>query len=164
VAGVTHVDLSSEPEESAAIEFTLSEDEFVAAGLTPSRLASDNRLRPWLKLGAIWGVGALLCVGAYAFVLSDAALLILPVAAPVALGLLVGLMRWHAPARLRRKFRDQRFAAFRQPRRIEASADGLAFSGPTSSLVLARGLPQHAFGCRHRLVAPGFRGGAAQRL
>jgi hypothetical protein len=66
---------SSETEENAAVEFTLSEDEFVAADLTASRLASDNRLRLWLKLGAIWGVGALLCVGAYAFVLSDAALL-----------------------------------------------------------------------------------------
>lgn len=128
-----------EIEESVAVEFALSEDEFAAASRILSLAAVRSRRAMWPLLGGLFLMVLLAWIAA-AFANPGALPQGMATGALIAGGFLVVLAGvastpWMRESFARRRFRDPRFVALRSKRRIAATAAGLAFSGPTETLL-----------------------------
>ena len=132
------------------VEFALTEDEFVAAAFIPTRLRqsalgrSNRRRALWLIFGTAGGIWVLILLGsaiaqhawgvwAYGEVLREW-LVTVPIVVLLTVGVAACIRLWW-PRRLRRRFRDPRYAAFAGRRRFAVTPEGLAVSGAAEALL-----------------------------
>src|SRR5579864_2167152 len=114
----------AEASESAAVEFTLTEEEFVAASGIRSLLEETSRVKTWVVLGCLVVVVLLIDLPLAMLHAKPALLLLLVGGLTVLLSLLALVASWRLRANARHRFNDPLFA-LKERQRIAATPEGL---------------------------------------